>query len=379
MYQYQQTHRYFAQIAGGLEETGEEELTELGATDIAPAYRGLYFDAAAATLYSINYQTRLLTRVLAPLITFDCHSDRYLYKTARSIDWTDFLSLDKTFAIFANVSGSNISHSKFAALRLKDAIVDDFRDRTGQRPNIDTRNPDVWLNLHIENNQAIISLDTSGGSLHRRGYRTETGDAPMQETVAAAAVRFSGWDGETPLYDPMCGAGTLLAEALMHYARIPSGYLRDDFGFEQLPDFDAAIWKAVKAEADSQIRALPDGLLSGSDIDPDAIAASRANLQVLPGGEAVDLKVQDYQKIESLENVTIISNPPYGLRMGREEDMTDFYQSLGDFLKQRCTNSTAYLYFGKREWIKKIGLRASWKKPLVNASLDGRLVKYEMY
>lgn len=379
MYQYQQTHRYFAQIAGGLEETGEEELTELGATDIAPAYRGLYFDAAAATLYRINYQTRLLTRVLAPLITFDCHSDRYLYKTARSIDWTDFLSLDKTFAIFANVSGSNISHSKFAALRLKDAIVDDFRDRTGQRPNIDTRNPDVWLNLHIENNQAIISLDTSGGSLHRRGYRTETGDAPMQETVAAAAVRFSGWDGETPLYDPMCGAGTLLAEALMHYARIPSGYLRDDFGFEQLPDFDAAIWKAVKAEADSQIRALPDGLLSGSDIDPDAIAASRANLQVLPGGEAVDLKVQDYQKIESLENVTIISNPPYGLRMGREEDMTDFYQSLGDFLKQRCTNSTAYLYFGKREWIKKIGLRASWKKPLVNASLDGRLVKYEMY
>ncbi|HMB90919.1 MAG TPA: THUMP domain-containing protein [Rhodothermales bacterium] len=379
MYQYQQTRRFFAQIAGGLEETGKAELADLGATDIAPAYRGLYFDADDATLYRINYQTRLLTRVLAPLLTFDCHSDRYLYKTARSLDWTDFLSLDTTFAIFANVSHSKITHSKYAALRLKDAIVDDFRDRTGKRPSIDTRNPDVWLNLHIENNQAIISLDTSGGSLHRRGYRTETGDAPMQETVAAAAVRFSGWNGENPLYDPMCGAGTLLAEALMHYANIPSGYLRDDFGFAHLPDFDAATWQAVKAEADSQIRSIPPGLLGGSDIDPDAVAAARTNLHALPGGEAVNLEVKDFHQIESLENVTILSNPPYGLRMGREEDMSDFYQALGDFLKQRCTGSTAYLYFGKREWIKSIGLRASWKKPLVHGSLDGRLVKYEMY
>ena len=379
MYQYQQTRRFFAQIAGGLEETGQEELTELGATSIAPAYRGLYFDADDATLYRINYQTRLLTRVLAPLLTFDCHSDRYLYKTARSIDWTDFLTLETTFAIFANVSHSNISHSKYAALRLKDAIVDDFRDRTGQRPSIDTRTPDVWFNLHIENNQAIISLDTSGGSLHRRGYRAETGDAPMQETVAAAAVRFSGWDGSTPLYDPMCGAGTLLAEALMQYAHIPAGFLRDDFGFEHLPDFDAAIWQAVKQQADSQICPIPPGLIAGSDIDRQAVAAARTNLQTLPGGEAVDLKVQDFHTIESLENVTILSNPPYGLRMGREEDLSTFYQSFGDFLKQRCTGSTAYIYFGKREWIKSMGLRASWKKPLVSGALDGRLVKYEMY
>ena len=208
MYQYQQTNRYFAQIAGGLEETGVLELAELGATDITPSYRGIYFNADAAVLFRVNYRTRLITRVLAPLLTFDCHSDKYLYQTARDIEWTDFLTPDSTFAVFATVSGSNINHSKFAALRLKDAIVDQFRDATGKRPSIDTRKPDVWLNLWIKNDQAVISLDTSGGSLHRRGYRTASVEAPMQETVAAAAIRFSGWDGETPLYDPMCGCLT---------------------------------------------------------------------------------------------------------------------------------------------------------------------------
>ncbi len=379
MYQFQQTNRYFAQIAGGLEETGVLELAELGATDITPSYRGMYFNANAAALYRINYRTRLVTRVLAPLLTFDCHSDKYLYQTARDINWADFMAPDSTFAVFATVANSKINHSKFAALRLKDAIVDQFRDATGKRPSIDTRNPDVWLNLRIKNDQAVISLDTSGGSLHRRGYRTASVEAPMQETVAAAAIRFSGWDGETPLVDPMCGSGTLLCEALMLHARIPAGYLRSSFGFERLPDFDLSVWQSEKSIADQEIRSPGDGLITGSDIDPEAVVATRKNLRALPGGDAIRTRQADFRKLEPINGATIICNPPYGLRMDRGEDMAAFYKSLGDFLKQRCTDSTAYIYFGKREWIKKLGLRTTWKKPLVNGALDGRLVKVEVY
>ncbi len=378
VYQYQQTNRYFAQIAGGLEETGVLELTELGATNATPGYRGIYFDADAASLYRINYRTRLITRVLAPLLTFDCHSDKYLYQTAQSIDWSDFISPTGNFAVFATVSDSKINHSKFAALRLKDAIVDQFRDKSGERPSIDTRNPDVWLNLRIKNDQAVISLDTSGGSLHRRGYRTSSVEAPMQETVAAAAVRFSEWDGETPLVDPMCGSGTLLCEALMHNCRIPAGYLRKQFGFERLPDFDPGIWHMEKSVADQEIRSPGDGLISGSDIDPEAVIATRNNLRALPGGENVRTRQADFRTLE-IRDATIITNPPYGLRVNGGEDMAGFYKSVGDFLKQRCTNSTAYIYFGMREGIKSLGLRATWKKPLVNGALDGRLVKVEVY
>ena len=274
IYKYQDQPRYFAQVAGGLEKAGAEELERLGAREIAPAFRGLYFDADPATLYRINYESRLLTRVLAPLTSFTCHNPDYLYRTLLEVNWSDFMNVDDTFAVFANVSNSKIRHSKYAALRVKDAIADYFRERTGRRPDVDTIDPTVWFNLHIENNHATLSLDTSGGSLHRRGYRTESTSAPMQETVAAAIIRMTEWDGETPLHDPMCGSGTLLAEALMHVCRIPAGYLRRRFGFEALPDFDRQTWTKVKEDADARIRALPDGLISGSDIDPEAVSAA---------------------------------------------------------------------------------------------------------
>ncbi len=212
---YQKTGRYFAQIADGLEELGADELSELGASEISPIYRGIYFQAGSAVLYGINYRSRLITRVLAPLITFDCHSAKYLQKTAMSIRWQDIFPLEKTFAVFATVSHSTIRHSQYAALCLKDAIVDTFREHCGKRPNVKTPDPDLWINLHIEKNRATISIDTSGGSLHRRGYRSQSVDAPIQETVAAAILRLSGWDGSSPLYDPMCGSGTLVCEALM--------------------------------------------------------------------------------------------------------------------------------------------------------------------
>ena len=376
---YQKSGRYFAQIAGGLEELAERELREFGAYEIKPGHMGFYFSADKAALYRINYRARILTRILAPLIRFDCHSDNYLYKTACRIDWPALFDLEKTFAVKANVSHSRITHSQYAALRLKDAVVDVFRKKTGRRPSVDTKTPDILLNLYIQGNKATVYLDTSGGSLHRRGYRSESVAAPMQEIVAAAVISLSNWDGSRPLVDPMCGSGTLICEALMRHCQVPAGFLRRKFGFEALPDFDPRIWASVKKEADGSITELPDGLISGSDQSAEAIAAARANLNSLPSGRNIKLTVSPFQKLAALENSVILCNPPYGIRMDAESIAKDLMKQFGDFLKNRCKGSEAYLYFGNRELIKHIGLKPTWKKILLSGGLDGRLVRYDLY
>ena len=379
MFSYQKSGRFFGQITEGFEELGIEELRELGADEIKPSHRGFYFSADQASLYRINYCSRLFSRILAPLLRFDCHSSKYLYKTACKIDWPALISLDSTFAVNANVSHSKIKHSHYASLCLKDAIVDVFRESTGKRPDVETKTPDVRFNLYIQNNIATVYLDASGGSLHRRGYRKEGVAAPMQETIAAAIIKYSGWNGERPLIDPMCGSGTLLCEALMHYCRIPAGYFRKKFGFESLPDFEKKIWLRVKQEVDARIRALPEGLISGNDISSEAVKTARKNISCFPQAKNIRFSVSSYQKIKDLKNTVIISNPPYGIRLGAKGNMDIFIKELGDFLKKQCTDSSAYLYFGNRELIKKIGLKPSWKKPLISGGLDGRLVKYSLY
>lgn len=378
-YTYQQDNCYFAQIAEGLEPLAKQELLGLGANKIRPGFRGLYFHADRRGLYRVTYQSRFIQKIIAPLQFLDCHSTKYLYRRAKSIDWTNFLNLNKTFAIVSNVSNSHIRHSKYAALCLKDAIADFFTESVGKRPNVDTENPDVWLNLYINNNRAVIGLEISGGSLHKRGYRIVGHDAPIQETVAAAILELSEWDGQRPLYDPMCGSGTLLCEAVMRYCRIPAGYFRRQFGFESLPDYDSAIWKVVKDEADGGIRPLPENLIAGSDISVKALEGAAANLGQLPQGQEVKLKAIDFRDIKALENMTIVCNPPHGVRLQKREGMETFCKELGDFLKQRCKGSTAYLFFGSRELIKHIGLRTTWKKPLSSGGLDGRLIKLDLF
>ncbi len=378
-FEYLRSQRYFAQIAGGMEELGQKELIELGAADVKTSYRGLYFNAGKEAIYRINYSSRLITRVLAPLLTFDCHSADYLYKTAMSIPWHEIFSVDRTFAVFASVSHSNITHSKYAALRLKDAIVDYFKELKGSRPNVEKLTPDVWLNLHIERNRAVISLDTSGGSLHRRGYRSRAGSAPMQETLSAAIIRLTEWNGEKPLYDPMCGSGTLLIEALMKYCCIPSGINRRQWGFEFLPDYDSKLWHNIRQKLDWKIRPLPEGLIAGSDISKPAISDAHANCSNFQSGNNIALSTTDFRLIDGINDSIIVTNPPYGIRLDRGKDLNGFYRNLGDFLKKSCQGSMAFIYFGDREYIKNIGLKSSWKIPLVNGALDGRLVKYELY
>lgn len=380
MFKYQKENRYFAQVSSGLEHIALKELTALGATHCMVGFRGVHFSADRANLYRINYSARLVSRVLAPLVTFSCRDRDDIYRAGKSIDWASFFPVDDTFGIFSNVSGNpNIRHSNFASLCLKDAVADYFRSRFGKRPDVDRSAPNVWLNLHIDKNRATISFDTSGGSLHRRGYRRQSVVAPMQETLAAAMVFFSGWQGDVPVYDPMCGSGTLLCEAMMKACRIPAGYLKTTFGFSFLPDFDTALWQRVKTAVDESIRPMPPGLVAGSDQDRGAVKAARMNCCSLPGGRDIRIEQLGVKTIDSLENRVILCNPPYGIRSKTDDELGGAYKAFGDFLKQRCTGSQAYVYFGNREMLKRIGLKPTWKKPMRNAGLDGRLAKYELY
>ncbi|RLC57467.1 MAG: class I SAM-dependent RNA methyltransferase, partial [Candidatus Cloacimonadota bacterium] len=308
-----------------------------------------------------------------------CHSTKYLYSTASKIEWDKLLNNNKTFAIYSNVSNSKITHSRYATLVLKDAIADFFTEKYNERPNIDTDAPDVVFNLFIHKNRATISLDTSGEPLHKRGYRKSKGSAPMQETLAAAIVNLSGWKGDKPLYDPMCGSGTLLCEALMNYCRIPSGFKRKRFGFENLPEFDEKEWKKIKESSTKHIRELPSDLIFGSDMSYFAIEDSKLNFRTLPSAQNVNLKQIDFMSLPEIHDSTIICNPPYGIRLGTKESVVELYKNLGDFLKQKCKGSTAYIYVGDKELISAIGLKPSFKRPLKNGNLDGRLLKIEVY
>lgn len=374
--EYIKTDKYFAQVAGSLEAHAIAELEKLGAKVLQEVPRGIRFSCNKATLYRVVYCSRLLQRVLAPLISFQCHSEKYLYSQAnKAIDWTALFSPDQSFSIDSNVSNSNISHSLYAGQLLKDAICDSFRSKYGRRPDFKTQDADISFNLHIRENWASIALDLTGISMHKRGYRTGANLAPLQETLAAAMIVLSEWKGDKPLLDPLCGSGTILAEALMHYCHIPAGYLRQDRGLFFLPDYDSKLNNEIRQMENAHIIPLPKGIISGSDISVGSIAYSKENLAKLPGGENVDLRVSRFQDLAKRSGRCIITNPPYGVRMGNDESTKTLYHELGDFLKQKCPDSEAYILCGNKELVPELHLRAHWKKSLKNGDLDVKLAK----
>lgn len=378
-YLYEKDSQYFAQVSESIKDIASKELVSLGAYDLKSVFRGVWFKATKKDFYRVIYFSRLVSRVLCPLVSFECQDKDDLYKAAKKIHWEEFLSNRNTFSVIANVSESSITHSNFAGLRVKDAVADYFRDRTNRRPSVDPKDPHVIINLHLNKNLATLSVDASGGALHKRGYREETVSAPMQETVAAAIIRLSEWDGSVPLYDPMCGSGTLLCEALMSHCRIPAQVFREHFGFERFPDFDARLWEEIKFDAKENLKHLEKGMIFGSDISEVSVNAARTNIMGLHFGAEITIEQKDFQDIESIKNAVIVSNPPYGIRMGKEMNMNLFYQNLGKFLKERCRKSKAFIYFGEPKYIKKVPLAPSWKRPLEIGGLDGKLVKYELY
>lgn len=373
--EYQKSDRYFVQVAGSLEKHARDELTELGVQVLKEVPRGLYISCSRESLYRILYCSRLAQRVLAPLASFSCHSEKYLYIMAgKLVDWTSLFSVQQSFGIESNVSASKINHSLYAGQRLKDAICDQFRNKLGSRPDFQSSGADINFNLHIRENHAVVSLDISG-SMHKRGYRSSSIAAPLQETLAAAIIRLSGWHGERPLLDPMCGSGTILAEALMSYCNIPAAYLRPDKALRFLPDFELNLWESIKAEANARIKDLPNGLIEGSDINSLNLKTAAESLHCLPYGNRINLKRCRFQDLESHSGYTIITNPPYGVRLGSQQETIKLYQDLGDFLKQKCPHSEAYILCGSEKLVPELRLRAHWKKSLKNADLEVKLAK----
>jgi putative N6-adenine-specific DNA methylase len=378
MYEYQK-NGFFAQVTGKMESLCEEELIELGAAETKTAYKGIFFKADTRTLFQINYTSRLLSRVLAPLITFPCHTTNILKQKAKKIHWEDFCSIKKTFAISASVSKSRITNSLYESKCLKEGIADYFREKDGKRPDVEVINPDVRFNLHIDKDTAVISLDTSGESLHKRGYRLLAGEAPMQETLAAAIIRLSKWGGENMLWDPMCGSGTILCEALMHYCRMPAQKLRKKFGFFNMPEFDRNAWNKVKEECDNKIRPLPNNIIRGSDKSQKAIEVAKENLSHLPYSDSIDLSCKPFQQVKKFEEGTIITNPPYGIRLGEFEEVQALYKEFGDFLKTNCKGTSAFIYTGNPELRKSIGLKTTRRIHLDNGKLEGVLLQIDSY
>jgi len=371
---------FFATAGKGVEGVVADELRRLGIMGVTVEKGGVRFKGEMPDCWRANLWLRAANRVLLPLAVFPCATPQELYDGVRTIPWMHHLTPEMTLAVDCSLRDSDITHSGFVALKTKDAIVDELRDRCGRRPSVDTRDPDLRVNVHLVKNRCTVSLDSSGAPLDRRGYRLDRTEAPLRETLAAAMVELSGWDGAIPLADPMCGSGTILVEAALKAARRAPGLLRKRFGFQRWPGFDPILWKAVVAEAQgAALTSLPVPLL-GCDQMGRALAVARQNAR-RAGVEGILTLVQ--QELAAFTPPpgpgVLLFNPPYGERLGEEEALKPLYRQIGDVMKQRCTGYTAYLLTGSQELAKCVGLRASRRFVLYNGPIECRLLKYELY
>lgn len=362
----------------GLEETLAREIEELGGTDVKTEIRMVSFRGDKEALYKANLLLRTALRVLLPFKTFDSKHPDNLYKQTKKIDWSKFFSARETFAIDSVVNSKYFPHSKFASLKVKDAIVDQFREKFGKRPSVDAENPDVRINLHIADSVCTLSLDSSGDSLHKRGYRLGKTRAPLNETLAAGLILLSGWRGEKDFIDPMCGSGTFSIEAAMIAKNIPPQINRADFGFFKWKDFDKELWEKVLRQAKRNI-AEKSCVISASDVSGKSIEIAKENVKRAGLQNEIALFVSDIAdlKIDSEEGTAII-NPPYGERL-KEENIFDFYKKIGDKLKKDFSGFDVWIFSANKEALKRIGLRTSGRLTLFNGPLETKFHKYEMY
>ncbi len=366
----------------GLEEVLAEELHQLGATIDKVGQRAVEFSGDMQLCYEANLWCRTAIRILRPFAGFYAPDEKTLYREAGRINWADYIQPDQTFAITAVVNKSNLEHSLFVAQLTKDAIVDQFRNRTGERPSVDVKNPDIRLHLHMIENEVVLSLDSSGDSLHRRGYRQQTNVAPLNEILAAGILLLADWDGHKTLVDPMCGSGTILTEAALIAQRIAPGlYHQGKFSFQNWPDFDQALWDSVRLDAEQARLEEPQALIVGSDISAEYIDLARENVSAAGLEDFIRLAVRDVKDATAPkgEPGLVVMNPPYGERIGEEAEMDALYKTIGDTLKSGFPGYDAYVFTGNLEAAKRVGLKASRRIPLFNGPIDCRLLKYELY
>lgn len=364
----------------GLEEVLAEELRALDMEYIKVGVRAVTCSGTLRQLYEANLWCRTAIRVLKPIRTFKARDEQDLYEQVQKIKWSDYLNVKQTFAINAAVSHSTFEHSLFVAQLTKDAIVDQFRKATGERPSVDLNRPDLRLNLHMHENMVTLSLDSSGDSLHRRGYRLQTNVAPLNEVLAAGIVALSGWDKKSAFIDPMCGSGTLLIEAAMMAQNIAPGlYRRDGYGFEKWKDYDEKLFEMIWKTAEAKAKDAPQAAILGYDIDPDYVTAAMNNIENAGLADVIKVEEADFFKTEAPATPgVVVMNPPYNERI-QSDDINLLYKSIGDTLKTSYQGYDAFVLTGNLEAAKSIGLRVSRRIPLFNGPIDCRLLKYELY
>ena len=381
-----------AKTLKGLEEVLAQELTELGADEVQIQRRAVSFRGDKAMLYSANLWLRTALRILIPIKTgklkiqnskLKITPEEQLYELVKRIPWADYMTADTGFAIDTTVYSDMLRNSRFVTYRVKDAVADYWQEREGRRPNVKVTDPDLRINVHVSQDQVTVSLDSSGESLHKRGYRVATTEAPLSEVLAAGMLLMAGWNGQSDLYDPMCGSGTIPIEAALIALNIPPGLFRKEFAFERWPDFDADLWDELYND-DSRERAF-DHMIYASDASFYAIQQAEKNIKSAGVQKYVTLKQirLEERRASAGENAMpgalVMINPPYGERLAQQKDMLDLYGKIGTALKHQFAGATAWIISSNTEAMKQIGLKPSKKMHLLNGELDCQFNRYDLF
>lgn len=373
----EQEFELIAKTFMGLEPVLAQELTELGANNVQTGRRMVSFTGNKEMMYRANFQLHTAIRILKPIAHFKADTADKVYDEIKKIDWTQYLDLKKSFSVDAVVFSEEFRHSKFVSYKVKDAIVDQFREKFGKRPNISVANPDIRLNMHIAEDQCTLSLDSSGESLHRRGYRQEAVEAPLNEVLAAGMILMSGWRGETDFIDPMCGSGTLLIEAALIAHNMAPGLFRKEYAFEKWPDFDRELFDQIYND-DSNEREFEHHIY-GYDIDMAAVNKARLNTKAAGMTKCISIEQADIKNFKQpSEKAIMITNPPYGERISTP-DLLGTYRTIGEILKHQFKENDAWVLSYREECFDQIGLKPSIKIPLYNGSLECEFRKYQIF
>ena len=374
----EQNFKMLAKTFFGFEEILAKELKQLGAQEVEIGNRAVSFVGDKGFMYKANLCLRTALKILKPIHTATIQSDQDLYQLFKDFPWTEYLDVDSKFVIDSVVYGEIFTHSQYASQKAKDGLVDQFRDQFEARPSVEMNRPDLRINLHIQNDQCTISLDSSGASLHHRGYRTATNIAPLNEVLAAGLIQLSGWQGNTDFYDPMCGSGTIIIEAALFACNIPVNINRKFFAFEKWKDWDESLFETIK---NSQLKKIsnPAIQIKGSDKAPSAIEKALQNVENANLSDFISLEKKDFFQVEKETKgpLHLLTNPPYGERL--EGDMNMLYQGIGDAFKQSFPNTQAWMISSNMEALKFVGLRPSRKIKLFNGKLESRLLLYPIY
>ena len=365
-----------AKTMHGLEEVLANELKDLGAQSVKIQKRAVSFKGDNGFMYKANLNLRTCLRILKPIKTFQAKDEKELYENILKMNWSRYLDVNKTFATHATTTSEVFSHSKYASLLVKDGIADFFRNKYGKRPNVNPKDPDISINLHVNKHTCTISLDSSGESLHKRGYKVNTIIAPMNEVLASGLILLSGWNKKDNFHDPMCGSGTILIEAAMIANNIPANIFRNNFGFEKWKDFDPELFEKIKdVSLNKEIEF--KGNITGGDNFQKAVRICRKNIENALMFENIKVKNEDFFETKINENTFVIFNPPYGERI--ELGINEFYKKIGDSLKNNYKNCTAWLISSDIDNLKMIGLKPTKKIELMNGNLKCSFREFKIY